>query len=49
MSYDRVTQWEGFSNQVRKHFADYTLQQYGNPEGNEQVDSFTFIYGRGLR
>jgi hypothetical protein len=39
--YDRAAQWEAFSDQVRKRIAEYTLEQYGNPEGNEQVDSFT--------
>jgi hypothetical protein len=39
--YDRVDEWEKFSDQVRRHITEYTLEQYGNPEGQEQVDSFT--------
>jgi hypothetical protein len=26
---------------MNSHIIDYTLEQYGNPEGDEQVDSFT--------
>jgi hypothetical protein len=39
--YDRIEQWRAFSNQVELHIEQYTLAQYGNPEGNEQVDTFT--------
>lgn len=39
--YDREREWEKFSDQIRKHIVQYTLIQYGNPEGNEQVDSFS--------
>jgi len=39
--YDRLTQWDQFDQQLRRHILRYTLAQYGNPEGNEQVDSFT--------
>lgn len=39
--YDRIKQWNAFNNQVRAHIQEYTLAQYGNPEGDEQVDSFT--------
>ena len=39
--YNRVLQWEKFSGRVRKHIVEYTLPQYGNPAGNEQIDSFT--------
>lgn len=39
--YDRITQWGAFDEQVRAHILRYTLQQYGNPGGDEQVDGFT--------
>ena len=38
---NRVEQWRKFSALVEDHINTYTLEQYGNPEGNEQVDSFT--------
>lgn len=41
MPYNRITQWEQFSAQVLEHIDQYTLVQYGNPEGDEQVDAFT--------
>jgi hypothetical protein len=40
--YDRLKQWKKFSSeQMERHIVQYTLEQYGNPSGNEQVDSFT--------
>ena len=39
--YNRVEQWRAFSKLVEEHITDYTLRQYGNSEGNEQVDNFT--------
>jgi hypothetical protein len=39
--YDRVEQWDHFSEQVARHIVEYTLPQYGNPGGNEQVDAFS--------
>ena len=33
--------WKKFDQLVRTHIVNYTEEQYGNPEGNEQVDSFT--------
>ena len=39
--YDRLKQWLDFNEQMQRHIMKYTLAQYGNPEGNEQVDSFT--------
>lgn len=39
--YDRLVQWDAFSEQVKHHIEHYTLIQYGNPAGNEQVDSFS--------
>ena len=33
--------WKKFDQLVRLHIVKYTEEQYGNPEGNEQVDSFT--------
>ena len=39
--YDRITQWRKFSEQMERHIVAYTLDQYGNKEGNEQVDTFT--------
>lgn len=40
-AYNRMYQWELFSDQVKKHIEYYTLPQYGNPSGNEQIDTFT--------
>jgi hypothetical protein len=39
--YERIAQWKDFSKQVELHISDYTLPQYGNQEGNEQVDTFS--------
>ena len=39
--YDRLKQWDQFDQQLRRHIVRYTLVQYGNPDGNEQVDSFS--------
>ena len=39
--YDRLAEWDKFAEQVRRHIILYTLKQYGNPEGNEQVDGFS--------
>lgn len=39
--YDRLKQWLDFNEQMRLHIETYTLAQYGNPDGNEQVDSFS--------
>lgn len=39
--YDRLAEWEKFSDQIRRHIVQYTLVQYGNPEGNEQVEDFS--------
>jgi hypothetical protein len=39
--YNRLQQWYKFSKLMEDHIVDYTLEQYGNPDGNEQVDSFT--------
>ncbi|MFA7663139.1 MAG: hypothetical protein WCX88_04470 [Patescibacteria group bacterium] len=39
--YDRVEQWRAFSKQIELHIQQYTLKQYGNQAGNEQVDTFT--------
>jgi hypothetical protein len=41
MTYNRIEQWDRFSEQVRRHIVQYTLEQYGNPEGDEQVEEFT--------
>ena len=38
---NRRDDWEKFDQLVRTHIVNYTEEQYGNPEGNEQVDSFT--------
>lgn len=40
-SYNRMTHWSDFSNQVFEHIIHYTLPQYGDQMGNEQIDSFT--------
>lgn len=39
--YDRIKQWEGFSFQVSKHIIQYTLPQYGDSEGTEQIEEFS--------
>lgn len=39
--YNRLARWREFSRQMELHIDQYTRVQYGNPEGNEQVDSFT--------
>lgn len=39
--YNRLEQWRKFSALVEDHINAYTLQQYGNDEGNEQIDHFT--------
>jgi hypothetical protein len=39
--YDRLREWRSFSMLVELHITNYTLKQYGNPSGNEQIDSFT--------
>lgn len=41
MEYDRLKQWKHFDEQMQRHIETYTLEQYGNPEGQEQVDGFT--------
>ena len=38
---NRRDDWEKFDQLVRTHIVYYTEEQYGNPEGNEQIDSFT--------
>jgi hypothetical protein len=39
---DRLKEWEAFQREVEKHIRTYTLKQYGNPEGDEQVDAWDF-------
>jgi len=39
--YNRLEQWKDFCNQMEKHIVEYTQVQYGNTDGNEQVDNFT--------
>jgi hypothetical protein len=41
MAYDRLEHWLSFSEQVFEHIQDYTLTQYGSPEGTEQIENFT--------
>lgn len=41
MDYKRLHQWALFNSQMNRHIGTYTLEQYGNPEGDEQVDAFT--------
>jgi hypothetical protein len=38
---NRALEWSDFSYQVSKHILEYTIPQYGNPEGDDQVTSFT--------
>lgn len=38
---DRMRNWNHFNEQMLKHIPQYTEEQYGNKEGNEQVDEFT--------
>lgn len=40
-NYPRLMRWEEFAAQMRKHIVQYTKVQYGNPEGDEQIDHFT--------
>lgn len=39
--YNRLFEWLEFNSQVMRHIEQYTMAQYGNKEGNEQVDSFS--------
>lgn len=39
--YERLKQWIDFERQMHLHIQTYTREQYGNPEGQEQVDGFT--------
>lgn len=39
--YNKMAQWTKFNAQVKAHIEQYTLKQYGNPDGDEPVDSFT--------
>lgn len=39
--YDRVSQWLAFSDQELRHIDTYTREQYANPGGQEQIESFT--------
>ena len=39
--YNRVLQWAKFNRQMELHIEQYTRQQYGTEDGNEQVDNFT--------
>lgn len=39
--YNRVQQWEHFDEQMHRHIEQYTRQQYGTKDGNEQIDNFT--------
>lgn len=41
MPYDRLEQWRRFSGQMERHIKEYTIVQYGTPEGTEQADGFT--------
>lgn len=41
MAYFRVIEWEQFNKAVNEHVRTYTRKQYENPEGNEQIESFT--------
>ena len=41
MTYYRLDHWARFNSQMNSHIINYTLEQYGNPEGDEQVESFT--------
>ena len=39
--YDRLKQWMDFELQVHRHINTYTREQYANPDGQEQVETFT--------
>jgi len=41
VTYNRLNQWNAFSEQVREHIVQYTLPQYGSADGTEQIDAFT--------
>jgi hypothetical protein len=38
---DRVRDWQLFHPQVTKHIIHYTLPQYHNPDGDDQLATFT--------
>jgi hypothetical protein len=41
MAIDRIKDWGIFSKKVLKHIEVYTIPQYQNPDGNDQVEHFT--------
>lgn len=38
---NRLKEWQEFSKQVETHITNYANIQYGNPGGDEQIDSFS--------
>jgi hypothetical protein len=38
---DRINDWKKFNDQMEKHIKHYTLLQYDNPQGNDQVENWT--------
>jgi hypothetical protein len=39
---DRLKEWDEFQREVERHIRFYTLKQYWNPEGDEQVDEWNY-------
>ena len=38
---NRVAEWDQFAELVEAHIINYTLPQYDNPDGNDQVSTWT--------
>ena len=38
---NRLQDWEKFNLQMYQHIEKYTISQYGNPDGDDQVESWT--------
>jgi len=38
---NRLEEWEDFNQKMLIHIEDYTLAQYGNSSGDEQIDTFS--------
>ena len=38
---ERLEEWENFQEVMKDHLENYAQIQYGNPEGDEQIDRFS--------
>jgi hypothetical protein len=38
---DRINDWKVFSAKVTTHIKEYTIPQYQNPDGDDQVEHFS--------